>query len=327
MRKALVVGVNYYSNFSSLSGCVNDANSVKAKLERNGDGTVNFQVKLLQSTGPTEIVSRPILRNSIEELFSGDGEIALLYFSGHGYIETAGGYLCASDCERGDDGVAISNILTWANGATMIQNRIVILDCCHSGIAGSRPLQNDASEIYEGVTILTASTSEQYASEVNGSGVFTSLLVDALAGSASNLVGDITPGSVYAHVDQSLGPWAQRPMFKTNVKRFISLRKVTPPIGLEDLRRLVEFFPEPGYRFQLDPTYEPERSSDDKKKNVPQPIPEHTEIFAILQSYNRLNLLVPVDAPHMWHAAMNSKTVKLTALGEHYRRLVEEKLI
>jgi len=37
--------------------------------------------------------------------------------------------------------------------------------------------------------------------------------------------------------------------------------------------------------------------------------------------YNRVNLLVPVGAPHMWHAAVDSKTVKLTALGEHYRRL------
>jgi len=30
------------------------------------------------------------------------------------------------------------------------------------------------------------------------------------------------------------------------------------------------------------------------------------------------------DAEHMWHAAMGSKTVRLTALGEHYRRLAEK---
>ena len=29
----------------------------------------------------------------------------------------------------------------------------------------------------------------------------------------------------------------------------------------------------------------------------------------------------------MWHAAIGSKTVRLTALGEHYRRLVAEGLI
>jgi hypothetical protein len=32
---------------------------------------------------------------------------------------------------------------------------------------------------------------------------------------------------------------------------------------------------------------------------------------------------VPVDAPHMYHAAMGGKGCKLTVLGEHYRRLVE----
>jgi hypothetical protein len=172
------------------------------------------------------------------------------------------------------------------------------------------------------MTILTASTDEQYASEQNGSGVFTTLLVDALSGAAGNLVGDVTPGSVYAHIDQSLGPWEQRPVFKTNVKTFVSLRKVQPPIALSDLQRITEFFPTKGFEFRLDPTFEPERPTV-PDPGVPPPDPENTEKFAILQKYNRVNLVVPVDASHMWHAAMNSKACKLTVLGEHYRRLVE----
>ncbi|MDF7673356.1 caspase family protein [Acetobacteraceae bacterium ESL0709] len=140
-----------------------------------------------------------------------------------------------------------------------VKNRIIILDSSHSGIAGGSALQQQVAEINDGVTILTASTAEQYATEGNNAGVFTSLLVDALGGAAANLVGDITPGSVYAHVDQSLGPWAQRPVFKTNVKHFVSLRKVRPPLELVELRRISEFFPEPGSQFRLDPTYEPER--------------------------------------------------------------------
>ena len=48
---------------------------------------------------------------------------------------------------------------------------------------------------------------------------------------------------------------------------------------------------------------------------MPPPDPEHTAVFAVLQSYNRLGLLVPVDAEHMWHAAMQSKSCRLTALG------------
>lgn len=57
------------------------------------------------------------------------------------------------------------------------------------------------------------------------------------------------------------------------------------------------------------------------------PDPANTEIFAVLQGYVKVNLVRPVGAPHMWHAAMDSQSCELTVLGEHYRRLVAEKLI
>src|SRR6185312_323387 len=136
------------------------------------------------------------------------------------------------------------------------------------------------------VTILTASTAEQYAMEENGSGLFTGLLVDALNGAAANLVGDITPGSVYAHIDQSLGPWAQRPVFKTNVKRFVSLRRTEPPIALRDLRALTTYFPTANHQYPLDPSYEPERSpGHSTDPTIPEPDPDHTAAFRVLQNY------------------------------------------
>jgi hypothetical protein len=321
MRKALVVGINFYEHGSPLYGCVDDAHAVKTVLERNMDGTVNFDVKLLSGTGPTDSVLRSELREQIRELFAGDSETALFYFAGHGHIEATGGYLLASDSKTGDDGLPLSEILTFAN-QSRARNKIVVLDSCHSGIAGANPSVPTNAELTEGLTILTASTAEQYATEENGAGVFTTLLIDALNGAACNLVGAVTPGSVYAHIDQSLGSWDQRPVFKTNVKSFVSLRQVQPPIGLSDLQRITEFFPTPGFQFQLDPSFEPERGSLGDP-TIPAPDETNTAIFAILQRYNRVNLVVPVDAPHMWHAAMQSKSCKLTVLGEHYRRLVE----
>lgn len=328
MRKALVVGIDHYKNVTPLYGCVNDSFAVKAMLDRHADGSVNFGVKHLTATGPGDPVGRDELRQCIESLFAGDGEVSLLYFAGHGHIESTGGYLCSSDVKTGNDGVPLVEIMTMAN-QSKIQNRVIILDSCHSGVAGGSALQQNVAEISDGVTILTASTAEQYATEENGVGVFTSLLVDALGGAAANLVGDVTPGGVYAHVDQSLGPWAQRPVFKTNVKRFVSLRKVQRPLELAELRRISEFFPIPGFQFQLDPTYEPERHESWAKnpQGIPAPDPDNNAIFAVLQKYNRVGLAVPEDAPHMFHAAMESKTVRLTALGEHYRRLAAKGLI
>ena len=324
MRIALIVGINYYDACSPLFGCVDDAYSIKAVLERNDGGIINFDCQLLTGTGPTDLVKRGELKDKIEKLFSTDAEIALFYFSGHGHIESSGGYLLTSDSSRGDDGVSLSEVLKYAN-CSPAKNKIIILDSCHSGYAGTNPTNDQISALSEGLTVLTASTKDQYATEENGRGLFTSLLVDALNGSAANLTGDITPGSVYAHIDQSLGAWEQRPVFKTNVKQFVSLRKTLPPIDIDDLRRITEFFPTPGFEFQLNPTFEPEMKGRDP--GMPDPIEENTLIFAILQRFNRLNLLIPVDAPHMWNAAMESKSCKLTALGEHYRRLVEKNRI
>lgn len=321
MRIALIVGINHYEHGGSLYGCVDDAHAVQAVLARHGDGSVNFDCKMFTGTGPTDRVDRALLKDRVEELFKAQADIALFYFAGHGHIEATGGYLLATDSRRGDEGVSLSEVLTVANKSPA-RNKIIILDSCHSGIAGTPPAAGELASLSEGLTILTASAADQYATEENGRGVFTTLLVDALHGGAANLTGDITPGSIYAHVDQSLGAWEQRPIFKTNVRQFVSFRKVNPPISLDDLRRITEFFPQRGYEYKLDPTFEPELKGRDP--DMPPPNPENTRKFALLQRYNRLNLVVPVDAPHMWHAAMQSKTCKLTVLGEHYRRLVEK---
>ena len=320
MRIALIVGINHYEHGGSLYGCVDDAHAVQAVLARHGDGSVNFDCKMFTGTGPTDRVERSLLKDRIEELFKAQADIALFYFAGHGHIEATGGYLLATDSRRGDEGLSLSEVLALANKSPA-RNKIIILDSCHSGIAGTPPVAGELASLSEGLTILTASAADQYATEENGRGVFTTLLVDALHGGAANLTGDITPGSIYAHVDQSLGAWEQRPIFKTNVRQFVSLRKVNPPISLDDLRRITAFFPQRGFEYQLDPTFEPEMKGRDD--GMPPPDPENTRKFALLQRYNRLNLVAPVDAPHMWHAAMQSKSCKLTVLGEHYRLLAE----
>lgn len=319
MRKALVVGIDFYEYVSPLCGCVNDSYNVKQVLDRNSDGSINFDVHHMTASTPHDKITKTTLRQKIQELFSGDSSIALLYFAGHGHVETTGGYLITSDYRNEGDGLPLIDVMTWVN-QSRAKNKLIILDSCFSGSVASGTDNSAFSTISEGTTILTASTAEQYASEENGSGVFTTLFVDALEGAAGNLVGEVSPGSIYAHIDKSLGAWQQRPVFKTNVKNFVSLRKVQSPIDLSELQQINTLFPSPGFQFPLDPSYEPERNGGEAP-GTPPPNPQHTAIFKILQNYNRVNLVVPVDAPHMWHAAMQSKFCKLTVLGEHYRQL------
>jgi len=209
MRKALIAGIDYYEHLDALSSCVSDAVAVKRVLERNGDNTPNFKTPMLMlGDSAQNPITKRALKNAAQALFKDDAEIALFYFAGHGHVEEVGGYLCSSDSVQGDDGLSLSELVSMASKSPA-KNRIIVLDSCHSGAAGNSTLATgNTAEITEGLTILTASTSYQIAQEqpVGGGGVFTNLFVNALEGAAMNLVGAVTPGSVYAHIDQSLGP-------------------------------------------------------------------------------------------------------------------------
>src|SRR5581483_11276758 len=134
MRKALIVGIDCYERIGSLSGCVNDAYQVKAALERHADGTTNFVApQVLIGSDASVPVRKRDIKDAVRRLFADDAEIALFYFAGHGYIEDTGGFLCGSDCETGDDGLALSEVMTLANGSKA-KNKVIILDSCHSGV-------------------------------------------------------------------------------------------------------------------------------------------------------------------------------------------------
>ncbi|HFJ9403498.1 caspase family protein [Bacillus sp. (in: firmicutes)] len=313
MRKALIIGLNDYPS-APLHGCVNDAHSVASILRSHSDGSPNFDVKLV-----TDTCSKSDLKKSIRNLFEGENDIALLYFSGHGIVTSTGGYIATTDYEEDNEGVSMDDILLYANGSKA-KNKVIMLDCCHSGAFGSPAISNKdgLASICEGLTVLTASRKDEAALEVGGSGLFTSLLVEALHGGGADLIGDITPGSVYSYIDRTLGAWDQRPIFKTNVSTFTSLRKVNPPIPLETLRKISDYFSSPEEQFKLDPSFEPDSES---------PNEDNVEIFGCLQKMVRVGLVTPVDEEHMYYAAMNSKACRLTAMGYHYWKLATAKKI
>jgi len=321
MKKALIVGINNYSS-SPLRGCINDASGVAAILETNGDVSPNFDVRL-----ETDVPTKSKLKTMIVELFSGNSDTVLLYFSGHGFLNEIGGYLVTPDHARYDEGISMEEILVLANQSKS-KDKIIILDCCHSGALGTPTIGGGASQLHEGVSILTASRDDEPSLEINGHGVFTNLLLDALQGGASDLRGHISPGGVYAYIDQALGAWEQRPVFKTNVTRFTSLRTVTPQVPLGTLRKIIEYFPTPQDEFKLDPSYEDTNSKDVKHVIIePYAKPENVTIFKNLQNFQSVGLVVPVNSEYMYFAAMESKSCRLTSLGYHYWRLVKDKRI
>ena len=313
MRKALVIGINAYPS-SPLTGCVNDATSIATLLETHGDGSPNFGVRLM--TCPATNITRPVLREAIEQLFAGESDMALLFFAGHGYIKSTGGYLVTVDAKKYDEGVSMDEVLVFAN-QSKAKNKVVMLDCCHSGAMGSPTVGNvSLAQLSEGLSVLTASRDSESSLEKNGSGVFTSLLSDALQGGAADIRGNITPGSLYAYVDEALGAWDQRPIFKTNVSNFAALRKLPPKVPFEILRSITQYFATPDSEHDLDPSYEDTHASANST---------NVKKFKDLQKLQSVGLVVPVDAEFMYFAAINSKSCRLTALGYQYWRLVNEK--
>ena len=219
----------------------------------------------------------------------------------------------------------MQDVLTIANNSKC-KERIIILDSCYSGFMGSiSTTGQDTAVIKEGVTIMTASRNSQTSMEVNGHGVFTTLLMEALKGGAADVTGHISIAGVYAFIDKALGPWDQRPIFKTNVTRFTSLREVKPQVDITVLRKIATYFETEDFEYKLDPSFEPTNKKEEIHKVVePYANKEHTSIFADLQKLEGVGLVVPVEEEHMYFAAMNSKSCELTAVGKQYWRLVKE---
>lgn len=319
MRKALIVGIDDYAN-CPLFGCCNDADAVSDELIKNGDGSPNFAVRKVLN-----VKTKGELRQLVEECFSGSADVALFYYSGHGHVDTIGGYLVTPDYAVGDYGLSLQDVLTIANNSKC-KDKIIILDSCYSGTLGTiSTLGQNTSIIGEGVTILTASHSTETSVEINGHGLFTSLLLEALKGGAADVTGHISLGGIYAYIDKALGPWEQRPVFKTNLTRFTSVKDVVPQIDISIIRNICTYFEEENSVLPLDPSFEPTNTPADYHELLePYATEQNMKIFAELQKLEGVGLVVPVEEEHMYFAAMRSKGCELTSIGKQYWRLVNK---
>ncbi len=315
MRRALVIGLDDYPS-CELHGCVTDAHRLGEVLARHSDGGANFQVETV--TSPPHAGTRQLLRQKITELFRHHADVAFLHFSGHGTVSGLGGYLVTLDYCDYDVGIPMTEVLALANESP-VDEVFVTLDCCHSGAFGATPaISNEKVILAEGVSVITATRSGQEAIEEGGGGVFTSLLVEALDGGAAGLLGEVTAANIYAYIDNAMGAWDQRPLFKSNVSRFTRLRMATPRVQPDLLRMLPEYFPLPAEELPLSPEYEPEADPKHEEKE---------KIFRGLVRLRHAGLVEPVGEEHMYHAAVKSRACMLTSLGKYYWRLVNENKI
>jgi WD40 repeat protein len=153
--EALVVGINYYPNHTTLkplTAAANDAEAIAVQLERYGFQT--FRVQRLPRTANQKgewhidaeagVVKIQELREAIANLLNPPDlhppETALFFFSGHGWRQTIDGkeevFLATSDVLPSDRNYGISlSELGDAIQTSPVKNLIIWLDCCYSGKA------------------------------------------------------------------------------------------------------------------------------------------------------------------------------------------------
>ncbi len=315
MKKALLVGIDAYER-SPLEGCEADARLVETLLRRNADGSPNFHCRLLVSS-ESEVDQEALLK-ALEELFEGGDDTRLFYFAGHGARGDAGPYILPSNAKDHLLGIPMSTIRSLAEKSKS-REVLVILDCCYAGGFGNNEDSiAGQAEIRSGMSILAATRPTERASEVDGHGVFTTLLCAALEGGAADILGRVTMASIYAYIDRALGAWHQRPTFKAHLSTFSSIRDAKEGIEPAILRLLPEYFETADTELELDPSYEPSEQPRDEKN-------ERT--FRHLQTLRDNHLLVPVGEDALYYAAVNSKACKLTRLGRYYWQLAKDGLI
>jgi hypothetical protein len=307
------VGIDAYNYVPPLSGCVRDILSLEAVLARHANHTPNYDCKRLVSD---EIrVTHQALEAAIKDLFAYDGEVVFA-FAGHGVQTAQGAYLVTQEGHRDHPGILMNDLMAWANAAKA-KEVVLLLDCCRSGAIGTAiDLSKEANiSLSEGVTILAASRADEDALEADGHGMFTQLVVGALSGGAADVRGRISAAAVYAYVEEALGPWEQRPLYKSHASQLAALRYCDPEVTVTDLMRLTELFTTPDTLYLMDPTYE---------HTDPSHIGAHVQIFKLFKRYRDARLLKTTIDEDLYFAAMHRTPVALTPLGKYYWWLAKQ---
>lgn len=319
-RRALLVGIDEYQDpgIAKLSGAVADATAMRDVLARNEDGSPNYDCRLLVNPG-SQSITRAQLSAIWRELFADGPDAALFFFSGHGTTTQLGGYLVTHDASPRDPGLPMNDLLQMAN-QSKAREVLLILDCCFSGSLGNPPnlqsgLVEAQAQLREGVTILAASRPTQAAKEIGGQGVFTELVVGALSGGAADVRGRVSAAAIYAYVEQALGGWYQRPLYKSHANKLSPVRLCKAHVDDPTLRQLPTWFPTVGARLRLAPSYE---------HTDPAARPEDVAVFKKLQCLRDAGLLRATDGMDFYYAALGSKEVSLTPLGQYYWRLAKD---
>ncbi|MFZ0344424.1 MAG: caspase family protein [Nitrososphaeraceae archaeon] len=138
-RTAIIAGINDYESHSvyqTLGGAENDAKEISERLQKNGDFEISKGHYLIGQNA-----TRKNILKAISDVFRKDAsfDVVALYFSGHGILDKNNvGYIAPYDMDPEDpfvSGINMEQLRTVIYESKNQASVIMLLDCCHSGIA------------------------------------------------------------------------------------------------------------------------------------------------------------------------------------------------
>ena len=248
--EAQVVGINYYPPYTTLkklTAAAHDAESIAIQLENYGYETFRVQrlPRRYNQKGEWEVNAQDVVRakdlkTAITNLFnppapSKPPEMALFFFSGHGWRKTVNGqeevFLATSDVlpEENIYGVALS----WLGEqlqTSPVQKLIIWLDCCYSGEI-FKYLDKIAPD--KDYCLITATRSYEEGIEIlYQKGLFTKVLIEGL-NPHHDPDGIVDSHKLARYIEQKMAQTAQAPQVACS-KRTIPLTINFPKRAFKD---------------------------------------------------------------------------------------------
>ncbi len=227
-RYALLVGINEYQGYPGLDVCSSDAHAVGDSLRNRGyERDAGIQI-VTDEDG--DHPNRDLITNKMSDLAAKECDLLLFYFSGHGGTVGEESYLVmpqSSPANLKNSGIpltALRQILI----ASKAKSKVIIIDCCHSGVSfvskgdevESLTLRH-INHLYSDAKgwVVLASCEQTEFSYVWGDkkrSVFTHFLLEALAGEADfQKLGFVSAFNAYSYVQPRVKEWTVQKQTKT----------------------------------------------------------------------------------------------------------------
>ena len=318
MKKALIIGIDQYEpRFPNRQNGVASAHEITQLLATNegysdSQGEPNFDCKLITgSQQGSSKVTRAVIKQHCKALLEDEeADVALLYFSGYGLSDESGEFLVTQDAEEYDEGFALNDLMIYVNNSS-IKEINIILNSQYRESTVYKTNQN-YTLLRKGVSILSVRNFNEQAKDL-----FAELMIASLNGSNADYLGNVTFLELYEQSVDILNGLGYLIDFKSNISRLTVLRKTRPKISYDLLLKIRSYFHQPNYYYKLDKEHIPSQGLGNERKQ---------KEYKQLQKLLKQGLVKPVNAYHMYYAALNEKHCKLTDRGKQYWHLLEQKI-